>query len=147
MKFKVFLLCFMRSLEKPTFQCIENNNCHYLSPPVPLTMAGSVLCKTCCWADKGYLAMISQFVRGEAPGILPSCIYTGGFFKKIFLKLFPNNVEGLAFSHGWRITKVVYEVEQIAWLQGQLEYSLNTITGWNKVNKLHISLALPLLSP
>lgn len=111
MKFKVFLLCFMRNSEKPTFQCIENNNCHYLSPPMALTMAGSGLCKTCCWADKGYLAMISQLVRGESPGILqflPSCIYTVSFFKETFLILFPNNVERLAFSHVWRITKVVY---------------------------------------
>lgn len=111
MKFKVFLLCFMRNLEKPTFPCIQNNNYHYLSPSVALTMAGSGLCKTCGWADKGYLAMISQLVRGEAPGILQflsSCIYTVSFLKETFLKLFPNNVERLAFSHGWRITKVVY---------------------------------------
>lgn len=38
--------------KKSTFQCIENEKYYDLPPFVALTMAGSVLCKTCNQADK-----------------------------------------------------------------------------------------------
>ena len=105
-----------------------------------------VLCKTCSHTDKGLFSEKFPISEEEALLILrfllSSYIYTVSSFKEGFLKLLPSNMERLAFSHCWRITKVFYVGGGNCLATETTGISLTVIIGGNKVNKLHVSLAL-----
>lgn len=115
-------------------------------PPPVLTMARCVRCKTCSHTDKGLLSKKFSISEEEALMILQfllsACIYMVSSFKEGFLKLLPSNMERLAFSHGWRITRVFYVgggnrfAKQTTGIFPQCNNSVN------KVNELHVSQAL-----